>query len=73
MLKRLEFVRVPRDEDVYIELPLQQRQAGHVSPRDNLMAVDQPNFELPDGHDFLFRVVQVLELKTLHGNYKSAI
>lgn len=60
VLEGLELVRVPGDEDVHVELPLQQRQAGHVPPRDHLVAVDQADLELPHRDHLLLRVVQVL-------------
>lgn len=51
---------VSRDEDVDIQLPLEQRQTGHVAPRDHLMAVDETDLKLAHRHHLLLRVVQVL-------------
>lgn len=63
VLKRFKLVRVAGDEDVDVELPLQQRQAGHVAPRDHLVAVDEANLELAHRHHLLLRVVEVLRGK----------
>jgi len=60
VLEGLELVRVPRDEDVHVQLPLQQRQAGHVAPWHHLVAVDETDLKLAHRHHLLLRVVQVL-------------
>lgn len=60
VLEGFELVRVPGDEDIYVELSLQQRQAGHVAPRNHLVAVDQADLELAHSDHLLLRVVQVL-------------
>lgn len=60
VLKRLELVCVPGDEDVDVQLPLEQRQAGHVAPGDHLVAVDETDLELAHCDHLLLRVVQVL-------------
>lgn len=63
VLKRFELVRVAGDEDVDVQLPLQQRQAGHVAPRDHLVAVDEADLKLAHRHHLLLRVVQVLRVR----------
>lgn len=60
IFKRLKLVCVPGDEDVDVQLPLEQRQAGHVPPWDHLMAMDETDLKLPHCHYLLLRVVQVL-------------
>lgn len=60
VLECLELVRVPGNEDVDVQLPLEQRQAGHVAPGDHLVAVDQPDLELAHCDHLLLRVVQGL-------------
>lgn len=60
VLKRFKLVRVARNEDVDVQLPLEQRQAGHVAPGDHLVAVDQADLKLAHGHHLLLRVVHVL-------------
>ena len=60
VLECLELVRVPRDEDVDVQLPLEQRQAGHVAPGDHLVAVDEADLKLAHCDHLLLRVVQVL-------------
>lgn len=62
VLKRLELVCVARDEDVHVQLPLEQRQAGHVAPGDHLMAMDETDLELADCDHFLLGVIQVLNV-----------
>lgn len=66
VLECLELVRVPRDEDVDIQLSLEQRQTGHVAPGDHLVAVDETDLKLAHCHYLLLRVVQVLR-----GNIKG--
>lgn len=68
VLKRLELVRVPGDEDVDIQLSLEQRQTGHVAPGDHLMAVDETDLKLAHRHHLLLRVVQVLRGDTSSEN-----
>lgn len=51
---------VSRDEDIYVQLPLEERQAGHVAPGDDLVPVDETNLELAYGDHLLLGVVQVL-------------
>lgn len=51
---------VSRDEDVHVQLPLEKRQAGHVAPGDDLVAVDETDLELAHGDHLLLGVVQVL-------------
>lgn len=63
VLERLELVRVSRDEDVDVELPLQQRQAGHIAPGDHLVAVDEADLKLAHCDHLLLWIVQVLERK----------
>lgn len=63
ILECLELVCVSRDEDVYVQLSLEQGKAGHVSPGDDLVAVDQTDLKLAHRHHLLLRVVQVLEGK----------
>lgn len=53
---------VAGNEDVDVQLPLQQRQAGHVAPRDHLVAVDEADLKLAHRHHLLLRVVQVLRV-----------
>ena len=60
-LEGLELVRVSGDEDVHVQLSLQQPQAGHVPPGDDLVAVDQADLELAHRHHLLLRVVEVLD------------
>lgn len=55
---------MPRYQDVHIQLSLQQCKATHVTPGDNLMAMDQPNFKLPHSYNFLVWVIQVLNRET---------
>lgn len=66
MFKCLKFVRVAWNQDVDVKLPLQESEAGHVTPGNDLMAVDQPNLKLPHGDHFLFGIVQILGLKAEH-------
>lgn len=65
VFKCLEFVCVSWNEDVHIKLPLEQSQAGHVTPGDHLVAVNQPDFELSNSHNFLLWIVQVLKRKKI--------
>lgn len=51
---------VPRYEDVDVQLSLEQRQTGHVTPRDHLVAMDETDLKLAHCHHLLLRVVQVL-------------
>lgn len=60
VLKSLKLVRVSRDEDVHVQLPLEKRQAGHVAPGDDLVPVDETDLELAHGDHLLLGVVQVL-------------
>lgn len=60
ILEGLKLVRVPRDEDVHVQLSLEQSQAGHVAPRDHLVAVDQADLELAHRDHLLLWVVEVL-------------
>lgn len=60
VLKRLKLVCVAGDEDVHVQLPLEQRQAGHVAPGDHLVAVDETDLELAHCDHFLLWVIQVL-------------
>ena len=48
-------VRVSRDEDIDIELPLNHRQAVSITPRNYLVPMDQPDFKLSNLNDFGFR------------------
>ena len=41
---------VPANQDVYIELPLHGSKSFKVTPRDNLVTVDQTDLEVPDLH-----------------------
>lgn len=54
-------MRVTRDENIHVQLPLEKREAGHVAPRDHLVPVDQTDLKLAHGHNLLLRVVQILE------------
>jgi len=60
ILECLKLVRVPGDEDIDIKLSLEQCQAGHVTPGDHLVAVDEANLELAHCDHLLLWVVQVL-------------
>lgn len=60
VLESLKLVRVSRDEDVYVQLPLEKCQAGHVAPGDDLVPVDETDLELAHGDHLLLRIVQVL-------------
>lgn len=53
-------MRVSRDEDVHVQLPLEESQAGHVAPGDDLVPVDEADLELAHGDHLLLGVVQVL-------------
>lgn len=53
-------MRVSRDEDVHVQLPLEECQAGHVAPGDDLVPVDEADLELAHGDHLLLGVVQVL-------------
>lgn len=57
VLESLELVSVARDEDIHVQLPLQESEAGHVAPRDHLVPVDQTDLELSHSHHLLLRVV----------------
>lgn len=70
MFKCFKSVRVSRDENVHIQLPLQQCQAGHIAPGNNLMAVNQPDSELPDSYYFLFRIIQALRRRKAQPIYQ---
>lgn len=61
MFNCFKSVRVSRDENVHIQLPLQQGQTGHITPGNNLMAVNQPDSELPKSYNFLFGIIQALK------------
>jgi hypothetical protein len=41
---------VPANKDVYIELPLHGSKSLKVTPRDDLVTVDQTDLEVPDLH-----------------------
>lgn len=71
MFKCLEFVCVARNQDVDVKLALQESEAGHVAPGNDLVAVDQPNLKLPHSDHFLFRIIQILGLKAEHENETS--
>lgn len=60
VLKSLKLVCVSRDEDVYVQLPLEECQAGHVAPGDDLVPVDEADLELAHSDHLLLGVVQVL-------------
>lgn len=60
VLKSLKLVCVSRDEDVHVQLPLEKRQAGHVTPGDDLVPVDETDLELAHSDHLLLGVVQVL-------------
>lgn len=51
---------VPRDKDVNVELSLEECQAGHVTPGDHLMSVDESNLKLAHCDHLLLWIVQVL-------------
>lgn len=57
VLECLKLVRVPRDEDVDVQLSLEQGQTGHVTPGDHLVAVDETDLKLPDCHYLLLWVI----------------
>lgn len=61
VLESLKLVCVSRDEDVYVQLPLEERQAGHVAPGDDLVPVDEADLELAHSDHLLLGVVQVLK------------
>lgn len=65
VLESLKLVRVPGDEDVHIQLSLEQRQAGHVSPGDYLVAVNEADLKLAHRHHLLLWVVQVLRAEEI--------
>lgn len=58
LLVGLEFVRVPRNEDVHVQLALHQRQRLGIAPRHHLVAVQQPYPVLAHGHHLLLRIVE---------------
>lgn len=60
VLEGLKLVRVARDENIHIQLPLEKGEAGHVSPWDHLVPVDQTNLKLAHRNHLLFRVIQIL-------------
>lgn len=53
-------VCVSQEVDVHIQLPLQQFQAGRIAPGNYLMAMNQPNSDLPDSYNILFGIIQAL-------------
>lgn len=47
---RLELVRVSRDQDVHVQLPLDEGQGFRVAPRHHLVAVQEADAKLSHGH-----------------------
>lgn len=64
VLKRLKLVRVARDENIHVQLPLEKGEAGHVAPRDHLVPVNETDLKLAHSHDLLLGVIQILWQKT---------
>lgn len=61
MLKGFKLVCMTSDKDVYVQLPLYDCQALHVTPWHHLMTMAQANAELTNGHNLLLWVIDILE------------
>lgn len=61
MLKRLKFMGVSWNEDVYVKLSLDQGQALGVPPGNHLVAMTESYPKLSHCDNLLFRVVKILQ------------
>lgn len=58
-------MRVPRNQNVHVQLSLYQRQGLRVAPRHHLVPVRQPYPELSNRHHLLLRIVEILQAELI--------